>query len=120
MTPLKYSPLLFPVLLVSSLLLVSCGSRERSVQERVDRLTMRLDLSPDQAQQVQALYEDFYAEQQAIRARMEQSPRTQETRQAMQLARQSLQDSLNQRIASLLTENQRILYQDLMRRRAAD
>lgn len=110
MMPLNTPPLLFPVLLACSLLLVSCGSRERAIQDRVDHLTTQLDLSPEQAQQVQALYEDFYTEQQAMRAQMERAPRTPETRQAMQLARQSLQDSLDQRVIALLTEDQRTRY----------
>ncbi|MDX1530246.1 MAG: hypothetical protein R3362_01840 [Rhodothermales bacterium] len=107
-------PLALIVLLTCSSL-VACRSDESDGVGRVDRMTEQLQLSPEQAEEVRALFEAHRVERERVRARFAQ--RTPETRSEMEAARDSLRASLDERIIAVLTEEQATQYRELIQRR---
>lgn len=98
---------LMAVVLMASIMTVTAQQRQRNdknpqqrLEKQIERLDEKLNLTDEQAKQVKAIYEEFYKQQSSSRE-----------------ACRSQRKEMNDKIESLLTEEQKKIYESIKKER---
>ena len=86
---------------------------DRNPEEQIERLKERLDLSDQQAEELQPIFEESREKLEALREQYQDQERSQETMEALRNERAELQEETNQKLATILSDEQMTQYRDL-------
>ncbi len=86
---------------------------DRNPEEQIERLKERLDLSDQQAKDIRPIFEESREKLQALREQYQDPSRSQETMEALRNERAELQEETNQKLATVLSDEQMTQYREL-------
>ena len=75
-------------------------------EEQIERLKERLDLSDQQAEELRPIFEESREQLQVLREQYQDQSRSQETMEAFRSEREALQEETNQKLATVLSDEQ--------------
>ncbi len=82
-------------------------------EEQIERLKERLDLSDQQAEELRPIFEESREKLQVLREQYQDQPRSQETMEAVRSEREALQERTNQKLATVLSDEQLKDFQEM-------
>ncbi len=82
-------------------------------EEQFERLKERLDLSDQQAEELRPIFEESREKLGALREQYQDQERSQETMEALRNERAELQEETNQKLATILSDEQMTQYREM-------
>ncbi len=86
---------------------------DRNPEEQFERFKERLALTDPQAKDIRPIFEESREKLQALREQYQDQSRSQETMEALRNERAELQEETNQKLATILSDEQMTQYREL-------